>query len=256
MKKMDNQGFSLIELMLAMAMMSFVAIGALTIFSSATRSYQYSNNELNLQTEAQILINHIEERALTASNVSYDKITGTDDYLLTLYHIQYFDKEYSAVTKEDIFWIHKGTDACKNTVFLFTESISAATQNNLNVVEAELATTSSIKTKTFVKPAVEAANDEMEALRANVIAYIQGGDVSGTVYSGALSDDAEMQEIYKRHMVARGVEEFSCDALEIATGGFDDKSDLALSMKLSSDTRDYTVSDVAHLRSKIRKIPN
>ena len=107
-----------------------------------------------------------------------------------------------------------------------------------------------------MKPAVEAANDEMEALRANVIAYIQGGDVSGTVYSGALSDDAEMQEIYKRHMVARGVEEFSCDALEIATGGFDDKSDLALSMKLSSDTRDYTVSDVAHLRSKIRKIPN
>lgn len=257
MKKLDNQGFSLVELMLAMAMMAIVAVGALTIFNSATKSYQYSNNELNLQTEAQMLINHIEERALTASNVSYDKLSsvasgsgittnGGDDYLLTLYHIKYFNKAYSAVTQEDIFWIHKGSDTHKDTVFLFTQSLAADTQNNLDIIEANLATTSSIKTATFIQPAVAAANAEMGVLRQAVIDDIDD----------ALSNDTAMENVYKRHMLARGVDTFDCDALAATTGGFgDDKSDLSVSMKLKSIYREYTVSDVAHLRSKIRKIP-
>lgn len=257
MKKLDDRGFSLVELMLAMAMMAIVAVGALTIFNSATKSYQYSNNELNLQTEAQMLINQIEERALTANNVSYDRLSsvasgsgittnGADDYLLTLYNIKYFNKTCSAVTQQAIFWIHKGSDAHKDTVFLFTQSLAEDTRNNLAVVEANLATTASITTAAFVQPAVAAANAEMSALRQAVLDDIED----------ALSNAASMENVYKRHMLARGVDTFNCDALSASTGGFDeDRSDLSVSIKLKSIYREYEVSDVAHLRSKIRKIP-
>lgn len=245
MKKLDSQGFSLVELILAMAMMAIVSLGALTILNSASVSYQYSNNELNLQTEAQILINQIEDRALTADNVSYDKIAGTDDYLLTLYHIQYLNKSYSAITQEEIFWIHKGTDKRKNTIFLFNESLTSGTMAEVETAVANLSTTSAIKTVSFIKPAADNANAEMESIRQDVIDEI----------NDALTDDTKMEDIYKKHMLCRYVESFTCNAPTKTAGGFDTETKLSVEIELKNQTKSYKVSDVAHLRGKLRKVP-
>lgn len=283
MKKIDNHGFTLVELMISMAMMALVAVGALQIYASASRSYEYSNNELNLQTEAQIMINQLQERAVTANNVSYEAVSGTavtvsgntySDYLLTLYDIRYLSKTQSAVTGQDIFWIHKGTGKNSDTIFLFSqtlEQMNPVAAANLVTAEQSLVTTdSAIKTNNLIAPAVTEANRIMDAAYKDVVSMIRGGTVTvtngyeyadnggisgATTFAGAFSNEAEREDIYKRHMLCRNVDSFTCNGVEKIRGGFDRETNLSVQLKLKRTSRTYEVSDVAHLRSKLRAIP-
>lgn len=94
MKRLDNKGVSLIELILAIAI-SFIVIAAIISFMSVgTKSYNYAEDEINIQTEGQILMNQISDMIITSNNV---KVTGNT------VNIYYIDSSYSKKRKEIIY---------------------------------------------------------------------------------------------------------------------------------------------------------
>lgn len=80
MRIKDNQGITLVELIIGMAITSIV-IGAIVMFMSAgSRGYQSAQSEISLQTETQTIMNQIRTRVLEGNNTQYD------DNVLTIYH--------------------------------------------------------------------------------------------------------------------------------------------------------------------------
>lgn len=84
MLQKDERGFTLVELVISMAIFMVVA-GAIMLFMlSGSKSYRYSKAELDLQMESQILINQIRDMAMKSNYASYDAST----HVLTLYEIE------------------------------------------------------------------------------------------------------------------------------------------------------------------------
>ncbi len=80
----DKRGYTLVELMISMAVFALVA-GAILIFLSAgSRSYTFAKTELDLQMESQTLLSQINTMILEANNAVYDSTTNS----LTLYQIE------------------------------------------------------------------------------------------------------------------------------------------------------------------------
>lgn len=78
----SNQGITLIELIIGMAISSIV-IGAIVMFMAAgSRGYQTAQSEISLQTEAQTIMNQIREHVLEGNNTQFD----VTDKVLTIYH--------------------------------------------------------------------------------------------------------------------------------------------------------------------------
>jgi|GEM_PF-1085803 prepilin-type N-terminal cleavage/methylation domain len=98
MKKLNNQGLTLIELILAMSI-SAIIIGAITMFmSTGSRSYQTADSEISLQTESQTIMNQITNAVQEANNVSYDATMQT----LSIYHL---DSDPATDDKLQIIWL-------------------------------------------------------------------------------------------------------------------------------------------------------
>ena len=77
--KRENKGFSLVELIVVIAIFSVVSVVVGGFLFAASRSYSINANELNLQDEAQLVANQMQEMILdTAYGISY-KYVVTDD---------------------------------------------------------------------------------------------------------------------------------------------------------------------------------
>lgn len=73
-RKLGNKGFTLIELIISMAVAT-VVIGSLAFFMwSSTLNYRFSKEEINLQMEAQTIVNQLEHLILEANNVKFDPL--------------------------------------------------------------------------------------------------------------------------------------------------------------------------------------
>lgn len=72
---MNKKGFTLVELIISIAI-SFLVFGAVAAFmGQSTRNYRRSNDEISLQLEAQFILNQLNNLILEANNVKFD--TGT-----------------------------------------------------------------------------------------------------------------------------------------------------------------------------------
>jgi len=77
MKAGNNKGYSLVELLLAIFILALVMAGVVSIMRATSVSYRNGNFEVNVQTEAQIVANQIEELLVDAdTSVSYNSSTG------------------------------------------------------------------------------------------------------------------------------------------------------------------------------------
>lgn len=75
----ENKGFSLVELIVVIAIFSVVGVVVGGFLFAASRSYSINANELNLQDEAQLVANQVQEMILdTAYGISY-KYVVTDE---------------------------------------------------------------------------------------------------------------------------------------------------------------------------------
>lgn len=101
MLKREEDGFTLVELVISMGVFSIVAIAIALFMQTGTNSYQNARNELDLQMESQMLINQIRDMAYSANYAEYDAPTATVDpsaspgttavpmpHTLTLYQIK------------------------------------------------------------------------------------------------------------------------------------------------------------------------
>lgn len=78
MKK--NEGFSLLELIVAIAILSIAGIAIFGFISFGTRAFKNSNTEIKLQYEQQVAVNQIKDLVIEASyGLSYDKV-GAPNY--------------------------------------------------------------------------------------------------------------------------------------------------------------------------------
>lgn len=60
-RKLNNKGYSLVELLLTIAIMGLVMLGVAMIMRTTSVTYKDGSNEVTMQTEAQIVANQIEE---------------------------------------------------------------------------------------------------------------------------------------------------------------------------------------------------
>lgn len=70
--KKDNYGFSLMELVISMAIVSIVSVAVFEFVMVATRHYQRETREVELQYEAQLTMNQLQDMLIDATKgVSY-----------------------------------------------------------------------------------------------------------------------------------------------------------------------------------------
>lgn len=96
MQKREDDGFTLVELIISMAIFSIVAIVIIMFMQNGANSYQRAKNELDLQMDSQMLINQIRDMAYSANYAEYDDSGST--HTLTLYQVT---KDYTAAATAD-----------------------------------------------------------------------------------------------------------------------------------------------------------
>lgn len=83
MQRKDENGFTLVELMISMGMFSIVMVAIMFFLTSGTRSYGHAKSELNLQMESQMLLNQIRDITYSSNYATYD----TTNKALILYDV-------------------------------------------------------------------------------------------------------------------------------------------------------------------------
>lgn len=79
----DNKGFTLVELIISIAVMSVVALTITILMQTGSKSFSNAKSELNVQMESQTLLAQINTMIMESNSVHYDK----DNDILTLYQI-------------------------------------------------------------------------------------------------------------------------------------------------------------------------
>lgn len=98
--KRENKGFSLVELIVVIAIFSVVGIVVGGFLLTASRSYSINATELNLQEEAQLVSNQVQEMILdTAYGISYQYVV-VDDTGASL--IDYMENDAVALPEGDL----------------------------------------------------------------------------------------------------------------------------------------------------------
>lgn len=85
MQRTEEDGFTLVELVISMGVFSIVAVVIIMFMQTGTNSYQRAKSELDLQMESQMLINQIRDMTYSANYAEYDD--SGSEHILTLYHI-------------------------------------------------------------------------------------------------------------------------------------------------------------------------
>lgn len=125
MKENRNAGFTLIEIMIAMAMSLIIITAVGQFMSVSSTTYQAVDKQVNMQVEAQSVINAISDMVLEANNVAYKEDTKNKYFFI------YYDlgTTYSNGTeiklvnhrtaKQKIIWFEKPASGKAGKLYLF-----------------------------------------------------------------------------------------------------------------------------------------
>lgn len=92
-QRREEDGFTLIELIISMGVFSIVAIAIALFLQTGTNSYSRARSELNLQMESQMLINQIRDMTYSSNYAEFQPgAAATDPSYLRLYQIK---KDYA-----------------------------------------------------------------------------------------------------------------------------------------------------------------
>lgn len=80
----DNRGFTLVELIISMAVMTIVAGTISLLMIQGSKSYSNAKSELDLQMESQTVMAQLNTMIMEANMVNYD----STNHVLTLYQIE------------------------------------------------------------------------------------------------------------------------------------------------------------------------
>ncbi len=75
---MNNKGFTLVELIVTIAILAIVAMGVLSLMSAGSRSYSNVQGQVNLQIQSQIVMGQLQEFISNCSGgITWDATTNT-----------------------------------------------------------------------------------------------------------------------------------------------------------------------------------
>lgn len=106
MKKTNNRGITLVELIIALAISAIVIGAVILLMSAGSRGYQSQEREVSLQIEAQSVINQIKNLVIEGNNISY-----TNNQL----NIHHFDTDASTFDPYEVIWL----DSTSSRLYLF-----------------------------------------------------------------------------------------------------------------------------------------
>lgn len=120
MKEKKNAGFTLVELLVAMLMSLILITGVGQFMAASTNNYQAVDKQVNLQMEAQSVINSISDMVLEANNVAFVTASDGEKYFIIYYNLGeksstggVMDK---TTAKQNIIWL----DSSEHKLYLFT----------------------------------------------------------------------------------------------------------------------------------------
>ncbi len=105
MKRLNNKGITLVELVISIGIFALIMVAVFNILTVATRSYNKNTTEVSVQNEAQSLMGHLEN---IISGASVD-IAKYDQFLLICYEQYYSVLYYSPTAKELYFYVADGS---------------------------------------------------------------------------------------------------------------------------------------------------
>ncbi|MEE3392620.1 MAG: prepilin-type N-terminal cleavage/methylation domain-containing protein [Lachnospiraceae bacterium] len=97
LKASADKGFTLVELIIAMAMFAFVSMAVMIFMSTGSTNFKRGKDEVDLQMETQLLANQLTSFIEESNNAVYDK----DNDTLTLYKVSVaYEKQKDANGKD------------------------------------------------------------------------------------------------------------------------------------------------------------
>lgn len=110
MKKKQNAGFTLLELLIAMMMSMIIILGVGQFLVSATNHYKAIDNQVTLQMDAQDAVNTISDFIMEGNNIS--RVQGTSETMYSVYYdLGKLDVNNHRISRENanqrIFWLNQ-----------------------------------------------------------------------------------------------------------------------------------------------------
>ena len=81
-----NKGFTLVELMVTIAISSIVIVSVAALMGNVSRNYKTANEKVSLQMEAQTILNQLNQMIMESTNVVFSDIDGDSDDDLKIYN--------------------------------------------------------------------------------------------------------------------------------------------------------------------------
>lgn len=112
----ENKGFTLIELVVSIAIMAIVITAVTYFMSRSTKNYQYASDDISLQTEAQTMMNQLCDIIMEANNVKFDpSLNLLKIYQTNIIYVITFDtSNHKLMFKKTL---HDGTNLTTDQIF-------------------------------------------------------------------------------------------------------------------------------------------
>lgn len=258
----DNAGFSLVELIISIAIEAIVCLGILTLISFAARNYQYTERELNNQTEAQIVQNQVVDRVLQANNVTFTE--NTYGSTLTIYKIDQIGEDRSVVTEKQVIWWRndkagKGGDTnYTNKMFLFKstiEGVAPPASGPGSGAADMLAALEEVKKGYYETGSAS----DLDSLISDINDYMDGEEA--TTCEAAIKDGQVTDDMYKGNLLSEGVAQFKASIADAKGSTLKDGLEKTESIKFvfgfKHQSKEYqNLEDTVRIRSKVFEIPD
>lgn len=97
----NNRGTSLIELIIALMITAIVISMIMLLINSASKSFKITNNDVNLQIEAQTIINQLSNLAMEAKSMEPHIDLNSNERFIFQYHA---DEFYAIIFNDNILY--------------------------------------------------------------------------------------------------------------------------------------------------------
>lgn len=226
MKKTMREGFSLIELMIAMAITVVVMAGIITMIAYSTRSMSLTQARAALQDQAKDSVNHISTHVMEGSSVTpYDDLVSGDSKARGALLIQNKTIEGDGTEKYtwDLYWVSAGVESGDPDMLCFSPLADLVSEVSHSPIPDE---------------------------------YEKKDDTEKQSYLAALIPEVESTGIQKRHMLCDDVSKFECGIHQnedpadstIKVG----RQSLAVSLVLKDDKSEFKCDKEIMMRNQKR----